>query len=336
MTIIYAIIMFCILIFIHELGHFIAAKSCGVQVNQFALGMGPAFFKKKWGETEYSLRILPIGGFCAMEGEDEDSENPRAFNRKKAWQKAIIVCAGAAMNIILAIILMCIVTYSIGVATTAVGTFVKGSKAEQAGLQKGDKIVQIDDKKINEWDDVSGSLDGKKKGDAVTIIYKRDGETKTLNTTLMESQGKAMIGISPIMKKDAGAALKTGFTSTWGLTKSMYKVIKQLFTGQVSTKELSGPVGIVYMVNKSAENGMIYILYLMALISLNLGIFNMLPFPALDGGRLVFIIIRRITGKAITDSMEAKVNFAGLMLLFGLMIYVTWNDIVRFIVPHFQ
>lgn len=335
MTIIYAIIMFCILIFVHEFGHFIAAKSCGIQVNKFALGMGPAFFKKQKGETEYSLRILPIGGFCAMEGEDEDSDNPRAFNKKKAWQKAIVVCAGAVMNIILAIILMCIVTYTIGVATTAIGSFVEGSPAQEAGLQKGDKIVQIDNKEIKKWDDVSGSLGGKKKGDTVNIVFERDGNRETVTTTLMEESDRAMIGISPEMKKDAGAAISKGFTSTWGLTKSMYKVIKQLVVGEVSTKELSGPVGIVYMVNESANNGFIYLLYLMALISLNLGIFNMLPFPALDGGRLIFIIIRKITGKAITDSMEAKVNFAGLMLLFALMIYVTWNDIVRFIVPLF-
>lgn len=334
MTIIYAILMFCVLIFVHELGHFIAAKKCGIQVNQFALGMGPAFFKKKWGETEYSLRILPIGGFCAMEGEDEDSENPRAFNRKKPWQKIIVLCAGAAMNVILAIILMCIVTYSIGIATTTVSSFVKGSKAEKAGLEKGDRIVQIDDKKISEWSDVSGSLDQKKKGDTVAIKVVRDGRSYTIRTALMESGGRAMVGISPHMKKDAGAAVLYGFKSTWSLTKSMYRIIKQLVTGDVSTKELSGPVGIVYMVNKSAKNGIIYLLYLMALISLNLGVFNMLPFPALDGGRVVFVIIRRLTGKAITDSIEAKVNFAGLMVLFALMIYVTWNDIARFIAPH--
>lgn len=334
-TIIYAILMFCILIFVHELGHFIAAKKCGIKVNKFALGMGPAFFKVQKGETEYSLRILPIGGFCVMEGEDEDSEDPRAFNRKKPWQKAIVVSAGAAMNVVLAIILMCILAYAIGTATTTIDSFVKGSYGETAGLAKGDKIVAIENVKIKEWKDVSGSIAKKKPGEKVTVTVERKGQKKEVITPLMNQDGKAMIGIAPVLEKSAGTAVKRGFVSTWGLTKAMYMMIKQLVTGQVSTDQLSGPVGIVYMVNKSASNGFLYLLYLMALISLNLGVFNMLPFPALDGGRLVFIIIRGLTGKVITDSMENKINFAGLLLLFGLMIYVTWNDVAKFILPHF-
>jgi len=336
MTIIYAIIMFCILIFVHELGHFLTAKACGVQVNKFALGMGTAIFKKKKGETEYSLRAFPIGGFCAMEGEDEDSDNPRAFNRKKPWQKAIVLCAGSAMNIILAIILMCIVVFVIGTATNSIGDFVKGSPSQSAGLKSGDEIVQIDNKKVSQWEDVSDALENGKVGDKVSITVLRDGSKKTVNTKLMDSEGKAIIGITPKMERSINGCIKKGFTATWGLTKSMYNVIKQLITGDVSTKELSGPVGIVYMVNQSANQGVIYVIYLMALISLNLGIFNMLPFPALDGGRLVFVAIRAVTGKAITDEMEGKVNIIGLFLLLALMIYVTWNDIARFIVPHFQ
>ncbi len=336
MTIIYAILMFCVLIFIHEFGHFIAAKKCGIRVNEFALGMGPALIKKQRGETTYSLRAFPIGGFCAMEGEDEDSEDPRAFNHKKPWQKAIVVCAGAAMNVILAIILMCIVSYTIGVASTTVDSFVKGSHAAADGMRAGDKITAIDGTAIRAWDDVSKALDNKKKNETVAITVVRDGRTQTIKTQLMENQNRAMIGISPKMVKDPGRSIITGFTSTWGLTKSMYVIIKQMVTGKVAMNQMSGPVGIVYMVNKSASRGFVYFLYLMALISLNLGVFNMLPFPALDGGRLVFIIVRSFTGKAITDAVENRINFAGLILLFGLMIYVTWNDVIKFIVPHFQ
>ena len=329
MTIIYAILMFCVLIFIHEFGHFIAAKKCGIRVNEFALGMGPALIKKQRG-------AFPIGGFCAMEGEDEDSEDPRAFNHKKPWQKAIVVCAGAAMNVILAIILMCIVSYTIGVASTTVDSFVKGSHAAADGMRAGDKITAIDGTAIRAWDDVSKALDNKKKNETVAITVVRDGRTQTIKTQLMENQNRAMIGISPKMVKDPGRSIITGFTSTWGLTKSMYVIIKQMVTGKVAMNQMSGPVGIVYMVNKSASRGFVYFLYLMALISLNLGVFNMLPFPALDGGRLVFIIVRSFTGKAITDAVENRINFAGLILLFGLMIYVTWNDVIKFIVPHFQ
>lgn len=336
MTILYAILMFCALIFIHELGHFIAAKRCGVQVNEFSLGMGPALFKKQKGETLYALRALPIGGYCAMEGEDGDSDNPRAFNKKKAWQKAIIVCAGAAMNVLLAIVLMCIISYAVGVATTCIGSFVKGSPAQQAGLQKGDRIVRIGSRPIDKWTDVSGALEGYKKGDRTAVTVQRGGTTRTVHTKLMETDGRVLIGIRPKMEKDFFGSIKNGFVSTMGLTGDMYRILKQMFTGQVSTKELSGPVGIVVLVGRSAKRGFIYLLYLTALISLNLGVFNMLPFPALDGGRLVFIIIRRLTGKVITDEIEARINYAGLLLLFGLMIYVTWNDIARFIMPHLQ
>ena len=151
MTIIYAIIMFCLLIFIHELGHFMAAKACGVKVNEFALGMGPAIFKKQKGETLYALRAIPIGGYCAMEGEDEESEDARAFNNKPAWKKAIIVVAGAAMNLILCILFLIIIALYTGTVTTTIDQVTAGSPAEAAGIQSGDKIVAVDQKKTDDW-----------------------------------------------------------------------------------------------------------------------------------------------------------------------------------------
>jgi len=335
MTIIYAIIMFCVLIFIHELGHFIAAKSCGVKVNKFAIGMGPAIVKKQKGETEYSLRAFPIGGFCAMEGEDEDSSDEKAFNNKPAWKKAIIVCAGSAMNVILALVLMTIVVYSLGTATTTVGKLLPGTPAVKAGIQQGDKIVKVGDTDIKEWEDVSDAL-AAQKSDRIDIVVDRDGKKVSLTTGTTVKDGRRIMGISPTMKKSAAAAIANGPKATWQLTKSMYKVLKQLVTGQVSAKEMSGPVGIVYMVGKTSQQGLVYLLYLVALISLNLAVINMLPLPALDGGRLAFIIIRKITGRAITDKIEGRVHLAGMMLLFALMIYVTWNDIVKFIVPIFH
>ena len=154
MTIIYALLIICVLIFFHELGHFMAAKACGVKVNEFAIGMGPKVLKKQKGETLYSVRAFPLGGFCAMEGEDEDSQDERAFNRKSVWKKAIIIVAGAAMNLIIAIILMIAVNYMNGVPTTTISQVEENSPAYTAGIQKGDKILSINDKKINSWDDV--------------------------------------------------------------------------------------------------------------------------------------------------------------------------------------
>ena len=336
MTVIYAVLMFCVLIFIHELGHFIAAKKCGVKVNQFALGMGPAIFKKQKGETEYSLRIFPIGGFCAMEGEDTESEDSRAYNNKKPWQKALIAFAGPAMNVVLALVLMCIIMFVMGTASTKIDSFVDGSPAQAAGMKAGDEIVKINDVKISEWNDVGEALEGAKTGDKVSIVYKRDGKENTINTELMESEGRAMIGITPKLERHVGNALVSGAKTTFNMTTQMYTVIKQLFTGEVSTKELSGPVGIVYMVNQSASMGLFYFFYLMAVISLNLAIVNLLPLPALDGGRIVLIGIKKITGKAISDKTEGMINTVGLVLLLTLMVYVTWNDIIKFIVPIFN
>lgn len=335
MTIIYAIIMFCLLIFIHELGHFMAAKACGVKVNEFALGMGPAIFKKQKGETLYALRAIPIGGYCAMEGEDEESEDARAFNNKPAWKKAIIVVAGAAMNLILCILFLIIIALYTGTVTTTIDQVTAGSPAEAAGIQSGDKIVAVDQKKTDDWVSLVTAIGTAK--EEVTLEVERDGQNLTLTSELTEAEdGRMVIGIVPVREHNVLTAIKDGTVNTWNMTKMMVDTFRQLFTGDVSVKELSGPVGIVYAVNDTAQYGFVYLLYLTALISLNLAIVNMLPLPALDGGRLLFIIVRKITGKAITDEMEGKVHFIGIMLLFALMIYVTWNDIVRFIVPIFN
>lgn len=337
MTIIYAIIMFCLLIFIHELGHFMAAKACGVKVNEFALGMGPALFKKQKGETLYALRAIPIGGYCAMEGEDEESDDARAFNNKPAWKKAIIVVAGAAMNLLLCIIVLIIIALYTGTVTTTIDQVTDGGPAAKAGIKSGDEIVAIDNKPVREWTDIIEGI-GAAKGQ-VTLQLNRQGEELSLTSALSKADdgtGRQVIGIVPMREHNVITAVASGTANTWNMTKMMGKTIKQLFTGEVSTKELTGPVGIVYAVNDTAKYGFVYLLYLTALISLNLAIVNMLPLPALDGGRLIFIIVRKITGKAITDEMEGKIHFVGIMLLFALMIYVTWNDIVRFIVPIFN
>lgn len=335
-TIIYAILMFCVLVFVHELGHFIAAKSFGIRVNKFALGMGPVLLKKQKGDTEYSLRLFPIGGFCAMEGEDEESDDERAFNNKNGWQKTAVVCAGSFMNLVLAIILMIIVMFYIGSATTTLDQVVAGSPAMAAGLQSGDEIIALDGKSVDKWNEITGFLTGSKEK-TVTLTIKRDGKELDLVSAFTKSEdGRQTIGIMPKLERNPATAVGDGFTATYNMGKMMLNVIRQLFTGEVSVKELSGPVGIVYMTGETVKAGFVNFIYFMALLSLNLAIINMLPLPALDGGRLLFIIARKITGKAITDDMEGKIHFIGIMLLFGLMIYVTWNDITRFIVPFFQ
>lgn len=335
-TILYAILMFSVLIFVHEFGHFISAKSFGIKVNKFALGMGPVLLKKQKGDTEYSIRMFPIGGFCAMEGEDEESDDERAFNNKKAWQKIIVVCAGSLMNLILAIILMIIVMFYIGSATTTLDEILPDSPALAAGLQSGDEIIALDGEPVDKWKEVTDYLSTSKEK-TVTITVLRDGQELNLVSDFTKSaDGRQTIGIVPTLVRNPASAVGDGFTATYNMGKMMLDVIRQLFTGDVSIKELSGPVGIVYMTGVTVKAGFVNFVYFMSLLSLNLAIINMLPLPALDGGRLLFIIARKITGKAITDDMEGKIHFIGIMLLFGLMIYITWNDITRFIVPFFQ
>ncbi len=337
MTIIYAILIFCILIFVHEFGHFIAAKACGVKVNEFAIGMGPAFFKRQRGETQYSLRVFPIGGFCAMEGEDEDSEDDRAFNNKPAWQRACVLAAGPLMNVLTAMFLLIIIATWSGQPTTTVNQVLDDSPAYEAGIQAGDEIIAVDGNKINEWTDLLTAV-GETDKDSVSIEVQRDGELLTLDSRVeydKEAQ-RNKVGIAPTVTHNVIKGTISGVKNTGTMTVMMYDIIKKLITGEVSVKELSGPVGIVYAVNDSAKAGVIYVIYLSALLSLNLAVMNLLPLPALDGGRLLFLAIRKITGKRITDEMEGKIHFIGIMLLLLLMIYVTWNDIVRFIVPIFS
>lgn len=335
MTIIYAILMFCVLIFIHELGHFIAAKATGVKVNEFSLGMGPAILKKQKGETLYALRVLPIGGYCAMEGEMEDTDDDRSFQKKAVWQKMIIIVAGSAMNLLLCLLILTGISLISGTATATIHEAVENGPAYESGIRSGDRLLEIDGKQVETWNDAVAFIGtGKEK---VDITVQRGEQMLSMRVPLKKAEdGRQVIEIVPERTHSIVTAAVLAGKTTWQMTKMMGRTLKQLLTGDVSTNELSGPVGIVYSVNDTAKHGMVYLFYLMALISLNLAFFNMLPWPALDGGRLLFLIIRAVTGKAITDEIEARIHTVGILLLFGLMIYVTWNDIIRFIVPIFN
>lgn len=336
MTIIYALIIFCLLIFVHELGHFIVAKACGVKVNEFAIGMGPAIFSRQKGETKYSIRIFPIGGYCAMEGEDEDSDEPRALNNQPAWQRACILAAGSVMNFITCVVLLIIIAFWMGTATTTIDQVSDGSPAERAGIVSGDTIVSIDGQKIEEWDELIQAI-GYSKEETAQITVDRNGKQQTMTTDLEydKEAGRNLIGVTPVMEHSFVNSIGGGIRNTGSMTVMMYTVLKQLFTGEVSVKELSGPVGIVYATSEAAKSGIMYVIYLAALLSLNLAIINMLPFPALDGGRLLFLVIRLFTGRRVSDETEGKIHFIGICLLFALMIYVTFNDVIRFIIPIF-
>lgn len=331
LTIVYAIIIFCLLIFVHEFGHFAVAKSVGIRVNEFSLGMGPLIFHFVKGETEYSLRALPIGGYVKMEGEDEDSDDPRAFNHKPAWQRALVVVAGSVMNILTTVLIVTAIALFAGLATNVIAEIGEGYPSETAGLLPGDKIIQINETKIDTWNDVTTSI-AKSTGDSVSVVVEREGKQLTLiSGVTTDENGRRIIGITSELEHSFIKSIKTGLFGTWFWTKEMVNYLGLLFTGGGSMDDLVGPVGIVSIINNQAKLGIFYIANLTALISLNLGIINLLPIPALDGGRLLFLIVRKFTGKAISDETEAKIHFAGIILLFGLMIYLVVQDIDRFI-----
>ena len=328
MTAVYAIILFVLLIFPHELGHFLVAKAVGVKVNEFAFGMGPALFQKQGRETLYSIRLIPIGGYCAMEGENEESENPRAFNNKPGWAKISVLFAGAGMNVLIAVIVLSIVMGISGSATTTIDEVQKDSPAYVAGIQAGDVISAVDNQEVKDWSDLTKYIGVSEK--TVEVTVSRDGEPLTVTVTPeLAEDGRYIIGITAQVSHNPVLAVENGLKSTWNMTLVMIDSLRMLITGDVPASEIAGPVGIVTMVSDTNTYGWYYFASLVALMSINLAMINLLPLPALDGGRILFVIVRKITGKMISDDLEGRIHTVGMMLLFALMIFATWNDITR-------
>ncbi|MDY6037396.1 MAG: RIP metalloprotease RseP [Eubacterium sp.] len=335
MTIFLIILLFVMLIFPHELGHFLAAKLCGVQVNEFAFGMGPVIFKKQGKETLYSIRALPIGGFCAMEGEDteESTKNPRAFNNKIWWKKIIILVAGALMNVLLAFLVMIFASTYAGSPQTTIGKVVPAGMAEKAGVSAGDKIIELSGEKIDSWSEFSEKLQKSlQKEKSIRLTVDRDGKELSFEITPEATKdGKLRIGVEAQRSHNIFLGIKNGTISTLKMMKLLFDSIISLFSSTDGLNQITGPVGMVKVVSDAAGMGIFFYLYLVALISLNLAIFNLLPLPALDGGRIIFVVIRLFTGRAISNKTEARVHAIGMALLLALTVFVTWNDIMRLI-----
>lgn len=348
-TAILAILLFCIMIFPHELGHFIAAKRMGVQVNEFSFGMGPAIWKRQGKETLYSIRLFPIGGYCAMEGEDgeEDDDttggvgenrelNPRSFAAKKPWKKIVILTAGSVMNILCAIVILSVVLGINGFTTNRIGEVTAGSPAEQAGMAAGETITAIDGQPVESWNDVINLLPEDGSSAKITVEGKDGTRSLSLQPVLQKVTGadgteteRYVIGITSKISHNPFRAAAYGARSTWNMVKLMFQSIGMLISGQASADDLSGPVGMVQMVNQTETLGYWYYAFLVALICVNLAIINMLPLPALDGGRILFVLFTVITGKKVSARVEGTIHMIGMGLLFALMIYVTFHDITR-------
>lgn len=325
------------LIFTHELGHFISAKLCHIKVNEFALGMGPAIFKIQRGETTYALRILPIGGFCAMEGEDEDSKDNRAFGSRPLWQRIIVVVSGATMNILTGFIIVLALTCATqSMASTTVSLFDKEATSNApGGMKVGDVINRVNGAKVHVSTDIMYDLVLSDNG-VVDIQVIRNGklvDLKNVHFPMMDSGngGKVMrrdFYVQP-EKKTVFTVIHESFYQTVSMVRLVWMTFVELFKGRFGLKDLAGPIGTTAAVGQAAAAGVSDLLYVTALIAVNLGVVNLFPLPALDGGRLFFLIIEGIRRKKINPKYEGYVHFVGFALLMLLMIVVSYNDIIR-------
>lgn len=331
-TIIIAIVMFLLLVTIHEFGHFIVAKLSGIKVNEFAVGMGPEIVSNQKGETKYSLRLLPIGGYCAMEGEDDESNDPRSYDNAPAYKRFLTILAGPLMNLILAVIVFTIVAFNSGTATNSVGGFTDDSKAKEAGIILDDEILSVGDREINDFTDISKNLtsfyERNPKDKPVTVKVRRDNEEKSFDIIPSFQDDMAYIGVTAKMR-DVGflEAIGLGFKETGRNIKLIFTVLGNLFTGKLSFGALSGPVGVVKEIGNQAQNGVMNVLYFLSYISVNLAVFNLIPFPALDGSKIFTNLYEMITKKRVNKKIEEKVTIAGFIILLSLILIVTIKDI---------
>ena len=342
-----AILIFGVLIALHELGHFLAAKACGVRVNEYAIGMGPAIFKKQRGETLYALRILPIGGYCAMEGEDDASDDPAALNNQSFWKKLLIFAAGSGMNFITGLVII-LLLYAGATAfyTPTITDFAPGCPLQgEDGLQVGDTLLSIDGERVYIYSDVSLLLARNTDG-TFDLVVRRDGRRVQLRDFPMERREYEAV--------DGGTY--TGFGITFGAEKATFVSrlahswnnaldfvrlvrlsLQMLLSGEAGIGDLSGPVGIVSTISEvgsqssTVRDAVDNIAYFAALIAVNLAVMNLLPLPALDGGKIFFLVVNALTMLLFRRQIPAKyahyIHMGGLVLLLGLMLLITFHDV---------
>lgn len=361
-TLIAALIVFSAVIAIHEFGHFTVAKLCGIQVNEFSIGMGPALWKKIYKGTQYSLRALPVGGYVALEGEESpesqqaeatrdereaEDENPVPpeqrtgipLNEASVWQRVLVMVAGAFMNFVLGfVVLVILVAAQEGAITSkTIYSIENDALCGQTGLQAGDEIVAVNGRRCFVANDILYEL-VRTEAYRADFTVKRDGQKVELSdvqfNTWQDEDGQTHMTLGFTVygiKKTPLNVLKEAWNSTLYYGRIVFTSLEDLVRGRESINNLSGPVGIVTAIGQAASYGWQDLLELLALITINLGVFNLLPFPALDGGKVVFLIIEGVTGHAVPEKLQGTLTIAAFALLFGLMLFATYNDIIRLV-----
>ena len=335
-TVIIAVLVFGIIVFIHELGHFLMAKACGVKVNEFALGMGPKLLKFQGNETSYALRLFPIGGFVNMEGEDESSTDERAFNKKPSYKKLLILVAGAMMNLFLGyIILLVIVSSQQFYAGKTIAEFDENALSHKTGLEIGDEILSVNQTNVFIVNDLVYLVLRDKDG-IVDMTVRRSGNIQELKDVKFsrteDAKGIGSVDIdfrvNPV-KVSILTALQHSFDYSISVVRLVWMSLIDIVTGRYGINQMSGPVGAAVAIGEASTMGMSTLLTMVAFITINVGVFNLLPIPALDGGRLIFVILEMIRKKPVKPEHEGYVHIAGFILLMALMLFVTFNDIIK-------
>lgn len=330
-----AILFFQLIIIVHEGGHFIAARMMKIKVNEFSIGMGPKLFSFTKGDTQYSLRLILFGGYCAMEGENGDSDDENSFSNKKVIQRIFVVVSGAMMNLILGLLIIAIMLSNQSlIGTTVIADFDKNATSSSS-LKIGDRIMAIDGMRVYTSTDVMTGLSRNQDGNA-EILVKRDGEVKTLNTKFdMEKyEGKQYISLDFFLygtKNTPASLMKETFAQFVSFCRMIFLSVHDLIVGRYGVSDMSGPVGAVSVVSTAVKTNMTTLLRITALLTINVGLFNLFPFPALDGWRLFVLIYEGIFRKKLPPKSEWLINAVGLAILLAFMCFVTFSDITKLI-----
>lgn len=341
MKIILALIILAIIILVHEWGHFTMARRIGIPVHEFSIGFGYKLSSFNKNGVEYSLRLIPLGGFVRMAGEEPgDMENPDGYNARTPFEKIKVAFAGPFMNFVLAILIFIYIFTFIGnpipVNEAVIGETINDKPAAMAGLRAEDRVLEINGENISSWEDFVKKIKQTDIGRPIKLKIERNGDIQNLSLKAVknETTGDPIIGVYPVVnfeKQGVITAIKTGFVQTYQMTILLLSGLGMMFTGSVSMGEFAGPVGITNMIGEAASGGIVYLLTFTAFLSINLGILNLLPIPALDGSRIVFAIVEAIRRKPLDPNKEGFIHWIGFLFLMTLIVIVTYNDIVKLI-----
>ncbi len=342
MNIVVALLVLAVLIIVHEIGHYFAARKIGIPVYEFSVGFGKLLWSRKNKDgVQFSLRLIPLGGYVKMAGEEPgDTEAPNGYSSRRPWEKMLVSFAGPFMNLVAGAVIFIMVFAVIGVAMPSgepvIGSVLAGKPAVEAGLEAGDRVISINNQDIASWEALVKAISSQAPGSIISMEVERAGQTKSFQVGTVKADGgeHSVIGIMTqviYVRESLPNAVKLGFIQTYDMTMLLFDSFGMIFSGSVPASEISGPVGITSMIGDVYQSGAASLLIFMGFLSINLGVMNLLPIPALDGSRIVFAVIEAVRRKPIDAEKEGLVHMIGFFLLIGLMIFATYNDIVRLI-----